>query len=69
MSPFYSYKCEECGIQFDKKQGYSADTTTECVKCGGVAKRQMPIVNHSFGWRLTEKSHERFAKDELEKAV
>ena len=31
--PVYTYRCENCGIQFDQKQGYNDPTMTICPEC------------------------------------
>ena len=32
--PIYTYRCENCGIQFDKTQKYSDQALTKCPECG-----------------------------------
>lgn len=67
--PFYLYVCRQCGHQFEIRQSYDAPTGMRCPNCEGVAGRKITPVNNTFGWRLTEKSHEPYAKDEIERAV
>lgn len=31
--PVYTYRCENCGIQFDKRQSFSDDPMTVCPEC------------------------------------
>lgn len=31
--PVYTYRCENCGIQFDKRQSFSDDSLTVCPEC------------------------------------
>ncbi len=41
-----------------------------CPQCGKLAGKVLSVVNHSFGWRLTERSHTRFGpKNEVERDV
>lgn len=31
--PVYTYRCENCGIQFDRQQSFSEDALTVCPEC------------------------------------
>ncbi len=31
--PVYTYRCENCGIQFDEKESFDAPTKTVCPEC------------------------------------
>ncbi len=31
--PVYTYRCENCGIQFDEKEGFNDPTKTICPEC------------------------------------
>lgn len=31
--PIYTYRCEKCGVQFDRKQKFSDDPLTICPDC------------------------------------
>jgi putative FmdB family regulatory protein len=31
--PIYTYRCESCGVQFDRKQKFSDDPLTVCPEC------------------------------------
>ena len=31
--PVYTYRCENCGIQFDEKESFDAPTKTICPEC------------------------------------
>ena len=31
--PIYTYRCENCGVQFDRKQKFSDDPLTTCTDC------------------------------------
>lgn len=64
--PLYEFRCNRCGKIVEKRQPV-ADVPPVC--CGCKTERVFSTVNLSFGWRLTEKSHERFSKDEWEKDV
>ena len=32
--PVYTYRCEACGVQFDKTQKFSDQPLTRCPECG-----------------------------------
>jgi len=68
--PLYEYECPSCGHRFEKIQNRGDSAIVYCRDCRTVARRLVSMVNHSFGWRLTEASHERFGpRDEHEKDV
>ena len=31
--PVYTYRCDNCGIQFDEKEGFNDPTKTTCPEC------------------------------------
>ncbi len=39
--PIYTYRCENCGIQFDRKQKFSDDPLTVCPECGTETLRKV----------------------------
>jgi putative FmdB family regulatory protein len=39
--PVYTYRCENCGIQFDRFQSYSDPTLTRCPECNKKALRKV----------------------------
>jgi putative FmdB family regulatory protein len=70
--PVYEYRCERCELKFDKIMPMPGQETQECPRCAGRAVRIISVVNHSFGWRLTERSlygGVGSPKDEVEKDV
>ncbi len=32
--PVYTYRCSNCGVQFDKQQSFSDQPLTRCPECG-----------------------------------
>ena len=32
--PVYTYRCENCGVQFDQTQKFTDDALTKCPECG-----------------------------------
>ena len=43
--PVYTYRCENCGIQFDQTQKFSDAPLTKCPECGkkSLKKVYMPV--------------------------
>lgn len=39
--PIYTYRCEDCGIQFEKNQKFSDPPLTRCPECGKKALRKV----------------------------
>jgi len=56
--PTYSYKCESCGVVFDKFQSFSDKPLTRCPDCrkGSVRRILQPaaIVFKGSGWYATD---------------
>ncbi len=46
--PTYSYKCNQCGHEFDARQRMSDDPLTECPVCGGPVRRVVSSVGIVF---------------------
>lgn len=56
--PVYTYRCESCGIQFEKTQKYSDQPLTRCPECSQKALRKVytpiGIVFKGSGWYSTD---------------
>jgi putative FmdB family regulatory protein len=55
--PTYTYRCADCGNQFDAVQRFSDDPLRECPSCGGVVRRVIQPVGVVFkgsGWYITD---------------
>src|SRR3990172_719151 len=39
--PTYAYRCENCGVQFDRFQTFSEPTLVRCPECGEDALRKL----------------------------
>jgi putative FmdB family regulatory protein len=39
--PIYTYRCESCGIQFDKQQSFNDNPLTRCPECNKKALRKV----------------------------
>lgn len=65
----YVYLCPECKGQFEVRSPMPGADVAVC-SCGHEARRIPAPANHSFGWRLSDASHERFGpRDEYVKDV
>lgn len=44
--PVYTYRCENCGVQFDQTQKFTDDPLTKCPECGknSLHKVYTPVV-------------------------
>jgi len=63
---FYLYYCPVCNHSFEiRKPMAKVGKSEECPKCGIKAVRKYTPISSTFGWRLSDESHERFHKDEL----
>ena len=39
--PVYTYRCENCGVQFDKSQKFTDNSLTRCPECGKKTLRKV----------------------------
>lgn len=55
--PTYEYKCEECGILFERFQHFSEDPVTVCPECNGPVHRvicPVGIIFKGSGFYVTD---------------
>ncbi len=55
--PTYEYRCDECGIVFDRFQHFSEDPLDTCPECGGLVHRVIQPVGIIFkgnGFYITD---------------
>lgn len=56
--PIYAYRCESCGVQFDRHQKFSDEPLVECPECGEPALRKLiqpvGIVFKGSGFYVTD---------------
>jgi putative FmdB family regulatory protein len=55
--PIYSYKCNNCGMRFDRMQKFTDKPLTRCPECRGPVKRLIQpagIVFKGSGWYITD---------------
>jgi len=61
----YEYFCEKCQLRFEARKPMKERETAQCPKCGELAPKVISVVNHTFGWRLSDDSHIKGHKDKL----
>ena len=55
--PTYSYRCNDCGYEFEQRQRMSDDPLTECPTCDGNVKRvinSIGVVFKGSGFYVTD---------------
>jgi len=55
--PTYEYRCESCGNQYEKREGFSAPSRQKCPRCSKTANRILhapPIVFKGSGFYKTD---------------
>jgi putative FmdB family regulatory protein len=56
--PIYTYRCTECGVQFDRYQTFSETPLVKCPECGKKALRKVftpaGIIFKGSGWYATD---------------
>ena len=56
--PIYTYRCTECGVEFDQHQNFSDPPLTKCPECGRKSLRKVispaGIIFKGHGWYATD---------------
>ncbi|MBN1440603.1 MAG: zinc ribbon domain-containing protein [Anaerolineales bacterium] len=56
--PIYTYRCMECGVEFDQHQNFSDLPLTKCPECGKKSLRKVfspaGIIFKGSGWYATD---------------
>jgi putative FmdB family regulatory protein len=56
--PIYTYRCETCGVQFDRHQSFKDQPLTTCPECNKKSLRKViapvGIVFKGSGWYATD---------------
>jgi putative FmdB family regulatory protein len=55
--PVYEYRCEKCGNQYEKREGFDAPARQKCPKCRGRAQRVLhaaSVVFKGSGFYITD---------------
>ncbi len=56
--PIYTYRCTQCGVEFDQHQNFSDPPLTVCPECGKKSLRKVfspaGIIFKGSGWYATD---------------
>ena len=55
--PLYEYKCQECGLRFERRQSFTEDAVSICPDCGGAVVRLIQpagIIFKGSGFYVTD---------------
>ncbi len=56
--PIYTYRCTECGVEFEQHQAFSDPPLTKCPECGKKSLRKVftpaGIIFKGKGWYATD---------------
>jgi putative FmdB family regulatory protein len=56
--PIYTYRCTECGVEFDQHQNFSDPPLIKCPECGKKSLRKVfspsGIIFKGSGWYATD---------------
>lgn len=55
--PTYAYRCESCGVEFDRYQKFTDKPLTRCPECRGKVRRvpqAAGVVFKGSGWYVTD---------------
>lgn len=55
--PIYEYRCQQCGVHYEKRQSVSDEPLTTCEKCHGRLEKQWSLSGFQFkgaGWYVTD---------------
>lgn len=55
--PIYEYKCEKCGLCFERKQNFEDEPVAACPRCRRKVRRvikPVPIIFKGSGFYITD---------------
>jgi len=56
--PIYTYRCESCGVQFERQQSFNDPSLTRCPECNKNKLRKVitpaGIIFKGSGWYATD---------------
>ena len=55
--PLYEYKCQDCGLRFERRQSFSEEPVSICPDCGGSVVRLIQpagIIFKGSGFYVTD---------------
>lgn len=50
----YEYHCQNCNLKFEARKPIDERHNAECPQCGQSAPKVMSVVNHTFGWTISD---------------
>ena len=65
--PIYEYKCQQCGLSFEKRQSVSDAPLATCENCHGKLEKQWSLSGFQFkgaGWYVTDYAGKKADKSE-----
>jgi len=65
--PIYEYKCQQCGLHFEKRQSVSDEPLSTCEKCHRKLEKQWSLSGFQFkgaGWYVTDYAGKKTEKAE-----
>ena len=65
--PIYEYKCQQCGLHFERRQSVSDAPLSVCEKCHGKLEKQWSLSGFQFkgaGWYVTDYAGKKADKGE-----
>ena len=70
LMPLYEYFCPDCKVKFEVQKPMAERKLALCTHCGQSSRIVMSPFSFTFGWTLSDRSHERFGpKDEFVRNV
>ena len=65
--PIYEYKCQQCGLEVERRQSVSDEPLTTCERCHGKLEKQWSLSGFQFkgaGWYVTDYAAKKTEKTE-----
>jgi putative FmdB family regulatory protein len=66
--PTYEYKCQKCGLKFERFQNIKEEPIRECPECSGSVKKMISagagIIFKGSGFYITDYRSENYKKAE-----
>jgi len=65
--PTYSYRCQECAVEFDVQQAFTDSSLTTCEACGGTLRKLFSAVGVTFSGSVFYRTDARASADAAKK--
>ncbi|MBN1287403.1 MAG: zinc ribbon domain-containing protein [Anaerolineae bacterium] len=69
--PLYEYRCEDCGVRFERRQKFSDEPVTLCPECGGSVHRVIGptgVIFKGSGFYVTDNRQGRGRRSDISTA-